>query len=133
MQTPGSQADSARKPLRLRHVPRSAACPRLLAAAVVAAKLKAIAATTRRSRKRDGRAPRIIGFAFAERLAARDFLKLRLLRAAVCGGTACATEFSRRRPRRARSGHGRKAGAGASARGQDAHRRASPLRVAGAR
>src|SRR6516164_10840829 len=51
MQTPGSQADSARKPLRLRHVPRSAACRRLLAAAVVAAKLKAIAATTRRSRK----------------------------------------------------------------------------------
>jgi len=33
--------------------------------------------------KRDGHAPRIIGIACAEKLAARSFLKLRLLRAGV--------------------------------------------------
>src|ERR1700682_2102720 len=129
MQSAGSQEDSARKPLMLRHgppfaVPRDALSkPRhalarrshRLADAAMHAKLTRGDARTKKRKTRDEHELRTIAFDGAEIAAVQDFSRLRLLSADGSSGKSGAAEFSRRRPCRAR--RRRRGGAGRRSRG----------------
>src|ERR1700680_4191445 len=79
---------------------------------------------------RDGHELHTTAFERAETVAAQRFSRLRLLSADGSCGKSGAAEFSRRRPRRARSRRGGGPSRRSSGTGEDAHRRPSPLRAA---